>query len=210
MYRLDGQFSEDDVAFLDDIAPTVTTGLRTAQARQHKTSPARTRLDGPAVLILDDGLNLLSSTPAATAWLRLPHPDTAPGIPLPGRVYALLGRLDAINSGLETLPARLRTEDPTGLWVSLGAARLDGGHGHYAVTIEQCSTVQRLDILGRTVGLSMRQRELLALAAAGLNTRTMARRLFLSEHTVQEHFKTIFAKAGVNSRRELLSLAIGV
>lgn len=209
MYRLDRPFSTDDVRFLDDVAPTITSGLRQAQARDHRTSPAQEPIDGPAVLVLDDDLNLVSSTPAAAAWLRLPHPDSAPHFPLPGRVYGLVGRLDAVGSGLERLPAILRTPDPTGRWVSLRAARLDGAFGNYAVTIEQCSPRERLDVLGRMIGLSARQRELLALAAAGLDTRTMARRLFLSEHTVQEHFKTIFAKARVNSRRELLSLAIG-
>lgn len=209
MYRLGRPFTDDDVNFLDDVAPTITTGLREAQARNHTAPPAHEMLDGPAVLIIDDDLNLVSSTPAADAWLGLPHPDTAPAFPLPGRVYGLVGRLDAVRCGLERLPAILRTSDPTGAWVRLRAARLDGGFGDYAVSIEQCSPDERLDILGRTIGLSARQRELLALAAAGLDTRTMARRLILSEHTVQEHFKTIFAKAGVKSRRELLSFAIG-
>ena len=33
--------------------------------------------------------------------------------------------------------------------------------------------------------------------------------MFLSEHTVQDHLKSIFAKTGTHNRRALLSLVLG-
>ena len=45
--------------------------------------------------------------------------------------------------------------------------------------------------------------------ATGADTREIARRMFLSEHTVQDHLKSIFAKTSAHSRRTLLSLALG-
>jgi DNA-binding CsgD family transcriptional regulator len=45
--------------------------------------------------------------------------------------------------------------------------------------------------------------------ASGMDTRELAGRVFVSEHTVQDHLKSIFAKTGVNSRPKLVSMALG-
>jgi DNA-binding CsgD family transcriptional regulator len=37
----------------------------------------------------------------------------------------------------------------------------------------------------------------------------VAASLFVSEHTIQDHLKSIFGKTSLHSRRELLSAAIG-
>jgi len=44
---------------------------------------------------------------------------------------------------------------------------------------------------------------------SGTDTRELARRMFLSEHTVQDHLKSIFAKTSARNRRILLSRALG-
>ena len=43
--------------------------------------------------------------------------------------------------------------------------------------------------------------------AAG--TRDIARLMFLSEHTVQDHLKSIFAKTATRTRRTLLARVLG-
>jgi DNA-binding CsgD family transcriptional regulator len=45
--------------------------------------------------------------------------------------------------------------------------------------------------------------------AGGADTRAMAQALFTSEHTVQHHLKSISAKAGTRTRRELLARIAG-
>jgi pimeloyl-ACP methyl ester carboxylesterase len=58
-----------------------------------------------------------------------------------------------------------------------------------------------------TVGvdaLSLREREVVGMAAAGETAGEIARRLFLSERTVETHMANAYAKLGVRSRSELI------
>jgi len=67
-----------------------------------------------------------------------------------------------------------------------------------------------LEIFSLAFGLSGRERELVELLAAGGDTREVANRLFVTEHTVQDHLKSIFEKTSTRSRRTLLSRALGM
>ena len=53
-------------------------------------------------------------------------------------------------------------------------------------------------------GLSARELEVLLLLDRHLGTDEIATRLFISEHTVRSHVKSLLAKLGVSSRREAL------
>src|ERR671937_118777 len=52
--------------------------------------------------------------------------------------------------------------------------------------------------------LSAREVEVLLLLDEHLGTEQIARRLFISEHTVRSHVKSLLRKLGVSSRREAL------
>lgn len=77
------------------------------------------------------------------------------------------------------------------------------------MTIERSTTADRLDVLARASALSARERDVLAVLAEGADTRDVATRLFVSPNTVQDHLKSILAKTGSHSRRELLARAVG-
>jgi two-component system nitrate/nitrite response regulator NarL len=69
---------------------------------------------------------------------------------------------------------------------------------------------------GRTVvpesvaqALSARELEVLLLLDRHLGTEEIAQRLFISEHTVRSHVKSLLAKLGVSSRREALEKLAG-
>jgi DNA-binding NarL/FixJ family response regulator len=51
-------------------------------------------------------------------------------------------------------------------------------------------------------GLSVREREVLALIATGATNAEIAARLFLSPHTVKEHISTLYRKLGVRNRAQ--------
>ena len=57
--------------------------------------------------------------------------------------------------------------------------------------------------------VTAREHQMVALLATGSDTRTMARQLSLSELTVQDHLKSVFAKTGARDRVTLLSRALG-
>ena len=56
--------------------------------------------------------------------------------------------------------------------------------------------------------LSTREREVLLLAAKGLSSKEVARRLFISERTVQTHLASIYDKLGSRNKTEALLLAL--
>jgi DNA-binding CsgD family transcriptional regulator len=57
----------------------------------------------------------------------------------------------------------------------------------------------------RAAGFSLRERQVIELATAGLSTRSIALRLTLSERTVENHLARIYAKLEVHSRAELIA-----
>lgn len=57
------------------------------------------------------------------------------------------------------------------------------------------------------IDLSPREREIVELLLRGYRVTSIAPRLFLSTHTIRNHLKSVFRKAGVTSQAELIELA---
>ena len=77
------------------------------------------------------------------------------------------------------------------------------------MTIELTKPADRRTLYARAHGLSPRESELVELIANGDDTRTIAATLCLSENTVQDHLKSIFAKTATRNRRTLLARLAG-
>jgi two-component system, NarL family, nitrate/nitrite response regulator NarL len=58
------------------------------------------------------------------------------------------------------------------------------------------------------LGLTSREKQVIALIAAGYTNKDLARKLDISEHTVKHHLTNIFDKLGVSNRLELVLYAI--
>jgi DNA-binding CsgD family transcriptional regulator len=56
--------------------------------------------------------------------------------------------------------------------------------------------------------LSPREQEIVGLVSTGHPNKTIARKLAISQHTVNTHVRRIFGKLGVNSRAEMVAYAL--
>ncbi len=211
-----GSFSAADARLLAAAAAPLATGLRHCQARTFVDPATQHRPDlGPVVLTLDDDLRITSRTAASRRWLDVLLPAKADERAVPASVYNVAAQLLAAEQGIDAQPALARTHLADGFWLALRAARLSpdqplaSGAATIVVTIEEASAAERIELFGRAFGLSAREYQLLGLLATGSDTRRMAREMSLSEHTIQDHLKSIFAKTGAHDRVTVLSRALG-
>jgi DNA-binding NarL/FixJ family response regulator len=116
----------------------------------------------------------------------------------------LLGAIRAGASGY-----LLKTEPPEQIasflrGVARGDAALSGGVARRL--LERVRDGGRLDGIPESITklLSAREVEVLLLLDEHLGTDEIAQRLFISEHTVRSHVKSLLKKLGVSSRREAL------
>ncbi len=211
-----GPFGSADAGFIAAVAAPITTAIRKCQARTFVDPATAHRPDlGPVVLTLEDNLRIASRTAASRAWLDALLPPEPDQKAIPASVYNVAAQLLAAEKGVDAHPAFARTHLADGFWLALRAARLSSDQppadraATIVVTIEEASASERVELFGRAFGLSAREYELFGLLATGSDTRTMARQMSLSEHTIQDHLKSIFAKTGAHDRVTVLSRALG-
>jgi DNA-binding CsgD family transcriptional regulator len=183
-------FDPQTVLAVERLAGTLVAGLR----RTVVTRPATIEQtsEGPGLVVLDHHGQVESLTPAARHWLDQLGDDP----PVLSAVAA-----SAHASG----PARARVRTPTGQWLILHGARLDGDpQDRVSVIIEPPRPADLAPLLVAAYGLSDREQAVTALVLQGRSTRQIARALGISPYTVQEHLTAIFDKVGVRSRGELV------
>jgi len=209
-----GPFTDADAAVLDAVGSTISAALRRRQAATFALSAVSLpRNEGPAVLILDDALRITGQTTAATDWLQRLLPTTPGLAPIPAAAYNVAAQLLAVEAGADDHPASACTYVPGFTWVTLRASRLARTEtpepAAIAVSIEVTPAAQRLDVYARSHALSPREHRLLRLLARGLDTHELAEAMSISEYTVGDHVKAIFAKTALNSRNAILTAAFG-
>jgi DNA-binding CsgD family transcriptional regulator len=201
--RGDPAFSGDDLELLAAVGPSLGSALRRridGAAPDVHGSPS-----APGVIVLDRDLRAVSWSAGAHDWAAA----------LPGAsVFAAWGMLPAAVYPAAALARSGRGANEThaleravgGRWVKIEAAPLDGEDGgRIAVVLRGAAPAETFELFSRAYALTMRERQVVAALIAGDDTRAMTHRLAISRHTVQDHLKSVFAKVGVRSRRELLA-----
>jgi DNA-binding CsgD family transcriptional regulator len=198
----DRPFEEEDLDLLAEVGASMGSALRRSamgpgDGSVFEPSP-------PGVIVLDRDLRRVSWTAGARAWI-----DALPS----AKLFARFGMLPTVVYPAATLArsastvarahALVRAVD--GRWVMIEAAPLEGhDEGEIAINLRAASATETFSLLCRTYALSPRERAVVELLVAGLDTRAVTERLLISAHTVQDHLKSVFDKIGIHSRRELL------
>jgi DNA-binding NarL/FixJ family response regulator len=215
LWRMGGRhFTSAEADYLGAIATDVTDRLRRFQASTFGAQVPRNLPSGAAVVVLAPDLQVRAQSAETEAYLRALLPSDADRQPVPASAYNVGAQLIANEMGVDTCAPRARVHLNGGAWLSLRASRLAGpsasnSNGDIAVTIETAPPVERMGVFARAYALTPREAELLVALASGSDTRELAEALSISEHTVQDHLKSIFAKTGARTRRLLMARAVG-
>ena len=204
-------FSAEEVGFVETIAPVVGRALRCSLV----SHPARGAADsGPGMAIVDAQNRLISATPEALAWFdalesifRLPDPVLGRDVPSEVTVAAVEARARAA-AGVTAAATRTRARTDSGVWLLIHASvlhRADGSVADVAVVIEPAKASEVAPLIVDAYELTPREVDVTRALARGLTTNEIAGELHLSRYTVQDHLKSVYEKAGVSSRGELVA-----
>jgi len=207
------RFTEAEAGFLAAIAKPITEALRRCQANTFAmAAPAPVRA-GPVVLVLSPYLEVRAQTPETDEYLRFLVPPDVDRQPIPAGAYNVAAQLLSVEAGIDNHPPSARVHLSAGVWLTLRAARIGTAsptaEQDIAVTIEPTAPAERMALFARACALSARESELLGHLIMGSDTHRIAERMFLSENTVQDHLKSIFAKTSTSNRRTLVARAVG-
>lgn len=199
----DRPFHEDDATFLAETRRALTEAMRRSAVRppDREAGPPLP----PAVVVVDEHFDVYAQTPTVQQWLDLFLPRDLPYLSrCPGFVWQLAARVLSLGEKAPDLSARIRLRAADGRWVVAEGQRLEGSAVRsVAVTMRPAAASEVFDIVCRGHGLTARETEFARLVVQGLDTAAVARALWVSEYTVNDHLKSIFSKVGVRSRLEL-------
>ena len=197
-------FDADEVALMSALSSLLALGMRTGLLARLMSTTAVPA--GPAVIVVgaDNTIRQVSAGASARIDELLSASVTEPL----GTIAALVGAARSYAGGRLDRPPRCRVRGRSGMWLVLHATCLvsaDGTSGDVVVTIDEARPPEIVPLVVAAFDLTQRERDVALLVLQGVETKEIAARLHLSAYTVQDHLKSVFDKAGVRSRRELVA-----
>lgn len=200
-------FSEAEVAYVASLSTDFAAGLRAGLLVRLAASPDDETTPGPKVVIVDSEDQLLQVSVGAEDVLRL-LANANNMASTAGIIGGLVAGARRYAAGDITHLPRTRVRLSTGRWMVLHASPLSRAAdtaGDVVITMEEARPPEIIPLIVAAFDLTTRERDVTQLVLLGVETKEIAARLHLSRYTVQDHLKSVFDKADVRSRRELVS-----
>ncbi|MHA6534778.1 helix-turn-helix transcriptional regulator [Paenibacillus sp. BAC0078] len=204
-----GPFRPEEITLISEIGPLIASQLK-AKALSRMPVPGSEQPLEEGIIVLNEQLIPVSLNSGGKYWLnklQLMERQTQQALPGPIRVVSLraLAEEKIPARGLPAAKLCYRAED--GQFLTLTASKLEGPSGliQLAVSFAKAMPSDLLPLITEAYGLTEREKEIVDHLLTGKSTKELAQSLHISAYTVQDHLKSIFAKAGVSSRRELIS-----
>ena len=185
-----GAFRAEEAEALSGLARPLARLLRHSLLRTATSRPDEVEGEAPGVLLVGPSGDVEDASPEARALLGGGLPDS-----VPTAVHAVAARARAGR------PARVTASAGNG-WLAFHGTVVAG---RVAVLVERARPLQIAEVVTRALGLTPREREVLAEVSRGRATKEIARRLRVTEWTVQDHLKSLFSKTGTSTRQELVA-----
>ena len=203
----DTPFAAEDIELLASLSTPFARGVRVGMLARVAAAAPVPGPTGPAVIIVGSDDQVLQMTAGAEEWIARMAVVPASADPY-SPVSGLVGAARRYARGETTAPPRARVRTADGLWLVVHASALTGvgdRAGEVVVTIEEARPPEIVALVVAAFGLTPRERDVTQLVLQGVDTKEIAATLHLSAYTVQDHLKSVFEKAGVRSRRELIA-----
>jgi len=199
-------FTAADRQFMTALAPLFARGVRNGILARVAERSAMTDA-GPAVIVVDRNDQIVQFSPSAAARLELLTMGDHNADPM-GILAGLVGTARRRLRGEAMPQPRIRVRSADGMWLLLHASPLTGSAergGDVVITMEEARPPEIVTIVVSAFDLTPRERDVTQLVLQGVDTKEIAQTLHVSPYTVQDHLKSVFDKADVRSRRELIS-----